>query len=180
MRVIGQEITKATPIKWIRATATETTLTDAYDWVTFGSSFNVIDRTDALKETHRLLKNGGFFTCLWNHRSLLCPIQKQAEDIIESFVPAYSRGVRREDQRPFLEENATDFKDVFYIEVDFDVHRTIDTYILAWQSVKNPFWDLDTQEGQQLFVRITETMRQKLPKTFSIKYTTRAWTMQKK
>jgi ubiquinone/menaquinone biosynthesis C-methylase UbiE len=127
MRVIGQEITKATPIKWIRATATETTLTDAYDWVTFGSSFNVIDRTDALKETHRLLKNGGFFTCLWNHRSLLCPIQKQAEDIIESFVPAYSRGVRREDQRPFLEENATDFKDICYI---FAISKWISMFIV--------------------------------------------------
>ncbi|MDR0661919.1 MAG: methyltransferase domain-containing protein [Holosporales bacterium] len=180
MRGIGEEITKGTPIQWIRATATETGLAHTYDWVTFGSSFNVIDRQEALQETHRLLKPGGFFSCLWNHRNLLCPIQKQAEGIIEAFVPNYTRGVRREDQRPFLEEFAGDFKDICYIEVDFDIQRTIEEYILAWRSVKNRFWDLETPEGEVLFSKITEKMRQVLPSTFSIKYTTRAWTMQKK
>jgi ubiquinone/menaquinone biosynthesis C-methylase UbiE len=147
MRKIGEDLTKNTSATWIRATATETTLSDKYNWVTFGSSFNVIDRNAALAETHRILKEDGYFTCMWNHRNLSCPIQKQAEDIIESFVPEYERGVRREDQRPFLEQNATNFKDICYIEVDFNVKRTIDEYILAWKSVKNRFWDLETREG---------------------------------
>ncbi|MDR2412292.1 MAG: methyltransferase domain-containing protein [Holosporales bacterium] len=180
MRGIGEEITKGASIQWIRATATETGLAHTYDWVTFGSSFNVIDRQEALRETHRLLKSGGFFSCLWNHRNLLCPIQKQAENIIETLIPNYTRGVRREDQRSFLEEFAVDFKDICYIEVDFDIQRTIDEYLFAWRSVKNRFWDLETPEGEATFSKITEKMRQALPSTFSIKYTTRAWTMQKK
>ncbi|MDR1267658.1 MAG: class I SAM-dependent methyltransferase [Holosporales bacterium] len=179
MRKIGEEVTKGTSVQWVRATATETTLAHTSDWVTFGSSFNVIDREKALLETHRLLRPGGFFSCLWNHRNLLCPIQKQAEAIVESFVPSYSRGVRREDQRPFLEEHATGFKDICYLEVDFDVERTIEDYLLAWKSVKNRFWDLETPEGASLFAKITDKIRQELPRTFSVRYTTRAWTMQK-
>jgi ubiquinone/menaquinone biosynthesis C-methylase UbiE len=179
MRKIGEDVTSGTTAKWVRATATETTLGDQYNWVTFGSSFNVIDRNTALVETYRILKDGGYFTCLWNHRNLLCPIQKQAEDIIESFIPEYDRGVRREDQRPFLEKNAINFKDICYIEVDFNVTRTIDEYILAWKSVKNRFWDLEAIEGGGLFSKIENKMRKDLPKIFEIQYTTRAWTMQK-
>jgi hypothetical protein len=116
---------------------------------------------------------------MWNHRNLDDPIQKEAEDIIESFVPSYSRGVRREDQRPFIEQYSHLFNNICYIEVDFVVDRTIEEYILAWQSVKNKYWDLETAEGRNLFERITRQIRQSLPLNFQIAYTTRAWTAQK-
>jgi len=180
MRNIGIEITKDYQATWTKATGIDTALeANAYNWVTFGSSFNVIDRELGLKETYRILKSNGYFTCMWNHRNLNCPIQKIAEDVIESFVPAYDRGVRREDQRPVLEQYPNLFKNICYVEVDFDVDRTIDEYILAWQSVKNKYWDLETKEGQELFSKITQKMREVLPEQFKIQYTTRSWTMQK-
>jgi ubiquinone/menaquinone biosynthesis C-methylase UbiE len=179
MRKIGEEVTKDSGIKWVRATATETALSNKYDWVTFGSSFNVVDRNLALAETHRILKDGGYFTCMWNHRNLSCPIQARAEDIIKSFIPEYERGVRREDQRPFLEKHAAQFKNICYIEVDFDVRRTMDEYILAWKSVKNRFWDLEGNRSG-IFQKIEDKLRKELPEVFEIQYTTRAWTMQKK
>ena len=79
MRKIGEQVTRD-QAQWVRATATDTTLSGKYDWVTFGSSFNVIDRKVALKETSRILKDGGFFTCMWNHRNLECPIQKNSRE----------------------------------------------------------------------------------------------------
>ncbi|MDR1551281.1 MAG: methyltransferase domain-containing protein [Holosporaceae bacterium] len=139
MRRIGEDLTKNRPVWWIKGTATDTSLCDQYDWVTFGSSFNVVDRCLALAETYRILKDDGYFTCLWNHRNLLCPIQKLAEEIIKSSVPEYDRGVRREDQRPFLEKEAQQFKNICYVEVDFNVQKTIDEYIFAWKSVKKSF-----------------------------------------
>lgn len=180
MREIGIERTAGQNIKWVRATGLETTLPDkTADWVTFGSSFNVMDRNLALIETHRLLKDGGFFSCMWNNRDLEDPIQKQSEEIIESFVTGYERGVRRDNQRPIIEENAHIFKDIFYMEVDFLFHQTIDTYIMAWQSVKNKYWDMETEEGRKLFDKITNKMREVLPESFDIKYSTRCWTAQK-
>lgn len=104
MREIGIERTKGEKIEWVRATGLNSTLQNSeFDWVTFGSSFNVMDRNEALKETHRLLKSEGYFSCMWNHRDLNDPIQKIAEDTIIEFVPNYTRGTRREDQRPIIE-----------------------------------------------------------------------------
>ncbi|MDH3972682.1 MAG: methyltransferase domain-containing protein [Deltaproteobacteria bacterium] len=181
MRNIGIERTgQSGNIEWIKASGIDTTLNDnSFDWVTFGSSFNVIDRNLALKETYRILKSRGYFSCMWNHRNLNDPIQNRAEDIIVAFVPNYDRGTRREDQRPVLEQNKDLFNDIFYSEIDFDVDRTIDEYINAWRSVKNKYWDLATEEGNILFQKITDKMREELPHTFKIRYTTRSWTLQK-
>ncbi|MBY0402468.1 MAG: methyltransferase domain-containing protein [Cyanobacteria bacterium] len=171
-------------IEWSKATGIETLLpSNGFDWVTFGSSFNVIDREQGLKETSRILKPRGYFSCMWNHRDLNDPIQNQAEAIILKHVPGYTRGVRREDQRVFLEKSPTfqqNFQDISYLEVDFNFEQSCNNYLMAWQSVKNSFWDLTTPEGQSLFNTIQEDMRENLPEKFSIRYTTRVWTAQKK
>ncbi|EAK3431069.1 methyltransferase domain-containing protein, partial [Campylobacter jejuni] len=97
MREIGIERTKDQKIDWVRATGLNSTLQNSeFDWVTFGSSFNVMDRNEALEEAHRLLKSEGYFSCMWNHRDLNDPVQKIAEDTIVEFVPNYTRGTRRE------------------------------------------------------------------------------------
>lgn len=181
MRNIGIERTaKSEKIKWIKATGIKTTLTSkSINWVGFGSSFNVMDRNSALKETHRILKDNGFFSCMWNHRDLNDPIQKIAEDTIVEIVPGYDRGVRREDQRAIIEENQNLFKNIFYLELDFDVERTIDDYINAWRSVRNKYWDFSTKEGNDLFEKIVSNMKARLPDKFNLRYTTRAWTAQK-
>lgn len=181
MRKLGIRRTqKNSGIQWIKANGVNTTLpAGSIDWVTFGSSFNVMDRGEALKETHRILKPGAYFTCMWNHRNLNDPIQKIAEDIIVEFIPGYDRGVRREDQRPFLEQKRDLFTNIFYLEFDFEFKQSIDTYIKAWRSVRNKYWDLSTDSGEELFLRITNRMREKMPSVFSIMYTTRAWTLRK-
>lgn len=116
MREIGIERTKGEKIEWVRATGLNSTLQNSeFDWVTFGSSFNVMDRNEALKETHRLLKSEGYFSCMWNHRDLNDPIQKIAEDTIIEFVPNYTRGTRREDQRPIIESRKDLFDNILSI-----------------------------------------------------------------
>lgn len=180
MREIGIKRTQGAKINWVRASGIDTGLEDeSFDWVTFGSSFNVMDRSLALKETHRILKNGGIFSCMWNHRDLSDPIQEVAEEVILDLIPEYKRGVRREDQRPVIEEHRDLFDEIFYLEKDFYFHQSLENYLLAWKSVKNPYWDLETKEGAELFDRIIYQMRHKLPKEFSIKYTTRIWSAKK-
>lgn len=176
MRNLGIKRTSDTSIRWVKANGTQTGLPEhTYDWVTFGSSFNVIDREAGLQETARLLKPDGYFSCLWNHRNLQDPVQSAAENIIMKFVPDYERGVRREDQRPILEASPL-FEDIFYIELDFRFDQTLEHYLNAWRSVKNRFWDLQTDEGNTLFNTICTEMRRELPETFTVQYTTRAWT----
>ena len=180
MREIGIERTRGANIEWVRATGLENGLQGAeFDWVTFGSSFSVMDRGEALKESHRLLKKGGYFSCL-NHRDLNDSLQRQVEAIIEECVPGYERGVRREDQRPIIEAHSELFEGIVYLEQDFYFAQNLENYLLAWQSVKNPYWDLDTEAGRALFGRICDKIRAKLPREFRIKYTTRAWSAKSK
>lgn len=180
MREIGIERTKGKNIKWVRAIGVESTLeSNSFDWVTFGSSFNVMDRHSALKETHRILKNDRYFSCMWNHRDLSDPIQEIAEEIIMDLVPKYERGVRREDQRPIIESHKELFDNIIYLEQDFYFHQSIENYINAWKSVKNPYWDLETKEGLELFNKISYQMKHRLPSEFDIKYTTRCWSAKK-
>lgn len=180
MSAIGQQRTSGyNTIKWVQANGTETSLQDhSVDWVTFGSSFNVVDQAMALKESHRILKNGGYFTCMWNHRDLDDPIQNKAENIIEQVIPAYERGVRRVNQKETL-KNSPYFDNLLYIEKDFIIQQTIDNYINAWKSVKNKFWDVSTEEGKEVFDNIICKIREALPENFEIRYTTKAWIVKK-
>ncbi|MDA3967591.1 class I SAM-dependent methyltransferase [Helicobacter sp. WB40] len=180
MREIGIERTNGQNIEWVRATGIDSTLKSGeFDWVTFGSSFNVMDRIEALKEAYRLLKKDCYFSCMWNHRDLEDTIQEKAESIILEFVPNYTRGVRREEQRSIIEQHKNMFDNIIYIEEDFYFHQSIENYINAWRSVKNPYWDLETIEGQELFSKIADKMQEQLPKEFDIKYTTRCWSAKK-
>lgn len=78
---------------------------DAFQLVTFGSSFNVTNRQEALEEANRLLVRGGWFACMWNHRDLEDPFQKEIEEIIKRYVADYQYGTRREDQTKVIEKS---------------------------------------------------------------------------
>lgn len=183
MSTIGKEVTKdaisSDQIEWIRASGDATTLPDStYDLVTFGSSFNVIDRSDALKESARLLKKGGYVAAMWNHRDLTTPIQALANEAILKIIPEYEGGTRRESQEDIIKACPL-FDNYSYIAADYIFHQSIDTYLSAWQSVKNKYWDLATKEGREKFDAICENMRASLPAEFDILYTTKIYMARK-
>ena len=72
MRTRGMKRTeKLNNVRWQEGTGEATgQAAQAFDMVTFGSSFNVCDRQQALTETARILKPSGWFACMWNHRQL--------------------------------------------------------------------------------------------------------------
>ena len=181
MSDIGKKRTeKFKQVSWVTADGCNTTLADnSYDLVTFGSSFNVLDREKALIETARILKKDGTFSCMWNHRDLNEEFQKEVEAAITEVIPEYERGVRRQDQRAVI-ENSNLFTDMMYLEMDFPFRQTMDDFISAWKSVKNKYWDLATPEGENIFNRICDKIRSRLPSEFSIKYTCRSWSAKRK
>ncbi len=84
---------------------------DTFQLVTFGSSFNVTNRQEALEESQRILKKGGYFACMWNWRNLNDPVQSEIENIIKSYVKDFSYGTRREDQTEVIRESGR-FEDI--------------------------------------------------------------------
>ena len=179
MRALGKQRTaNMQGVAWFEGTGEATGLPGgAYDFVSFGSSFNVCDRKAALAETYRLLKPGKSFACLWNHRDLDDPIQKGIEDIIKKQIPDYGYGTRREDQSAVIKESGL-FVDVQYIEGRIMWAQSVPDTIEAWRS----HGTLQRQAGAR-FDEIVGHIADYLSKygaQIQIPYTTRAWVAKRK
>ena len=106
MSSYGKKNIVSDKVDWIKGTGEKTNLSDnSVHAVLFGSSFNVVDQMLALQETKRILKKGGFFACMWNHRDTDNPIQKKIENIIKLNIPNYSYGLRREDPSKIINKS---------------------------------------------------------------------------
>lgn len=182
MREIGIEITKnIRHIDWIIGTGEETTLPDnSVNVAAFGSSFSVVDREKALKEAHRILKKDGFFTCMWNHRDLTIPSQKKVEEIIKKYFPDYSHGIRREPQGDIILSSKL-FNQVSFFEFPEEIEQDLNDYCEAWKSVKNAFWDYNTDEGKAVLDKIIKDIKEEFKgmKTLKLIYFTRIWVAKK-
>lgn len=179
MRAIGVEKTRNDKrIEWRTGTGEKTGLPDqSVNWATFGSSFNTTERSQSLKESHRILKPGGFFTCMWNNRDLEDPIQKRVEAIIREFVPEYTHGTRREQQADVIIGSKL-FNHLYYYEVPQQVKVPLAQYMDAWRSVRNTYWDAHTPEGKKLLDKIISKIEKEFKNqaVLEITYVTRTWT----
>lgn len=174
MRAVGMERTGVRRIRWIEGTGEHTGGPDAYyPLVSFGSSFNVVDREAALWETARLLHPGGWFACMWNHRDLGDPLQAAVEATITDRVPGYSYGDRRADQTAIIDAHPA-FGEV--IRIESGTTHLVDTeeWIGAWRSHAT----LARQAGDgfdAVVDAIGETVRARTATTIAVPYVTRMW-----
>ena len=180
MRELGKQRTSQWPkVDWYEGTGEETKqASNSFDLVTFGSSFNVCDRLRALEESNRILKNGGWFACLWNHRDLNDSIQKDVEAIILSYIPGYNYGSRREDQTDIISKSKY-FKPCEIIEGSVKHLVNKPDWIEAWRSHAT----LARQAGPN-FKSIVDDIEKHVinniqEDNITIPYTTRIWLTQK-
>lgn len=134
MRTIGIERTTGQQVTWHVGIGEDTGLeSGAYDVVTFGSSFATTDRPQALRETARILRPAGWFACVWNHRDLDDPLQKDIEGIIRARIPDYGYGTRREDQAPVINDSGL-FEPPLVLREPI-LHRVaVSDWLAAWRS----------------------------------------------
>ena len=175
MRQLGVRRTQRNQnITWANMTAEDTRLkSDAYDMVSFGSSFNVVDRSAALLESLRISKPAAWFMAIWNHRDLDDPLQQRIEACIKGNITDYDYGSRRQDQNDFLLQSGL-FSQVNYFESRMRVKQHIDDVREAWHSHAT----LQRQAGKYFITvikQIDEILRRQGSETLEIPYTSRAW-----
>ncbi|SMY09153.1 class I SAM-dependent methyltransferase [Flavimaricola marinus] len=135
MRQNGKARTAAIPnIRWQEGVMQDTGLPEAsLSLTTYGSSFGVVDRGATLIECARLLVDGGWMACLFNHRDLDDPVQAQVEAIIRERIPGYDYGTRRQDQTQVIEASGL-FGPVNRLECPV-MHRVSKAvWVEAWRS----------------------------------------------
>lgn len=178
MRANGIKRTaELTNVRWHEGTGEDTgQASEAFDMVTFGSSFNVCDRQQALKETARILKPRGWFACMWNHRNLDDPIQARIEAIIKERVPGYGYGTRREDQTAVIDASAL-FGPVVHLDARVTHEQTIAECLEAWRSHAT----LERQAGanfHEVISAIDDYLQSLDTASIQIPYSTNIWVAQ--
>ena len=166
-------------VQWFEGVGEHTGMEEGkFDLITFGSSFNVCNRQEALVEAKRILKDGGWFACMWNHRDLNDPLQKEREEVLKKEISDYNYGTRREDQTEVINQSGL-FGEVVYVEGTV-IHEILsEDFIEGWKShgtvqrqSKDKF-DLINNEIRKV-VEAKDTEYIKVP------YTTRIWMAQVK
>ncbi len=166
-------------VQWFEGVGEHTGMeSDIFDIVTFGSSFSVCNRQEALQECKRILKPNGWFACMWNHRDLNDPLQKKIEDVIKKEIEGYSYGTRREDQTDEINKSGL-FKEVVYVEGTVLHNVLAEDFIEGWKSHGTVYrqskgkFDLINKE-------IREVVEAQGEEYIKIPYTTKIWMAQVK
>jgi ubiquinone/menaquinone biosynthesis C-methylase UbiE len=166
-------------VNWFEGIGENTGMdTGKYDMVTFGSSFNVCNTLLALAETNRILKEKGWFACMWNHRDLNDNIQSSIESIIKTIVKDYGYGLRRQDQTEII-NNSGLFGDVIKIEGTVIHTQNIKECIEAWRSHATLERQAKEKFSEVIF-EIEKYLNNLKLQEIKIPYTTRIWLAQKK
>lgn len=166
---------------WSRGVAEETGLPDnSVDWVLMGSSFHWADTPVALREFHRILRPGGFFTAVWNPRNIeSSPLHTGIEAKIREMVPnlkrvsSGSRANMRDMEKKLLSTEY--FTDLFLLEAPHEAVMSKERYMGAWRSVN----DIQAQAGEALFEEVLKMIEGEISRLDQVvvPYLTRAFTV---
>lgn len=164
-------------VQWYEGVGEHTGMeSNKYDLVTFGSSFNVCNRQEALIEVKRILKDAGWFACMWKHRDLNDPLQKEIEDILKAEIENYSYGTRREDQTDVINQSGL-FNEVVYIEGTV-IHEVLaEDFIEGWKS-HGTVHRQSKDKFDLINAKIRDVVEAKGQEYIKIPYTTRIWMAQ--
>src|SRR5262245_35119219 len=135
MRANGIERTRQfSNIRWIDRLMEDTGQQDGSLAVcTYGSSFGVTDRLATLREAARVLEDAGWLVFVFNHRVLSDPLQREIEDFVQSSLPDFSYGRRREAQTDVIAASGL-FDAAMTFEVPISYSLPVSQWIDAWRS----------------------------------------------
>ena len=167
-------------IIWHKGIAEETGMEDnTFNLVSFGSSFNVCNQQLALKESYRILKPQGWFSCMWNHRDLTDPLQENIEDTIKQFIKNYSYDKRREDQTNII-DNSNLYKNITCFEKDVIHIISADDFIEGWRS-HGTLHRQANENFNKIIQAIADVVMSHSNDGFvKVPYTTKVWMAQRK
>ncbi len=183
MRAEGQKVfAKERSFVWSKGTAEVTDLEDnCVQWALMGSSFHWVDSVLAVKEFHRILVPGGFFTAIWNPRDIeSSELHMRIEDVVYAEVPNMKRVssgkvITTEEMREKLLYGGY-FKDILFMEAPHTEIMSKERYMNTWKSVN----DIQVQAGEEGFKRILQKIESiiKDMDEIEVPYRSRAWTVQ--
>lgn len=180
MRAEGIKATEKRGVKWYKGTGEETGLpSSSANWLLMGSSFHWTEPAKSLPEFSRVLKEGGYFTAIWNPRDLSrSELHTRIEEKVKSLAPNVNRvssGAAAFTTDLYSKLISTgNFADVVFVEAEHEVLMSKERYLGAWRSVN----DIQAQAGAKVFEEIMKSIENEIKgmHEISVPYKTRSWT----
>lgn len=175
MRAIAAQIPANAAARWQHGHAELLPLAaNSVDLACFGSSFNVVNAAQSLREAARILKDEGALAILWNHRDLSDPIQAAVEVAIKKHIPDYAHGSRRADpSATVLATGQFNAVDCFRSTFEYTTHRY--QYLAAWRSHATL-----CRAAKSQFEIVMKSIADIAPRgEFSVPYSTAVWVFRK-
>lgn len=167
---------------WSRGTAEATGLPDhCVDWVLMGTAFHWTDASAALREFHRILRPGGFFTPIWNIRNIKGnPLLMEIESKIWRMIPGMKQCVlgdpfKMNDMEKILLSEPY-FGNLFLVEASHPIKMSKERYIGLFRSETYS----QSLAGDELFEEVLQMVEDKISHLdlVTVPYLTRAFTVQ--
>ncbi|MBI1375723.1 MAG: methyltransferase domain-containing protein [Phycisphaera sp.] len=163
-------------VTWTDGTFEATGLPDASQrWAVAAQAFHWATPALALPELRRVLRPGGWFTCLWNNRDpSRSTLLARVAATINEHVPEFDELYRDVDTAALLTSTG-DFTDVAYHESPHVVPMSRERFLTLWRSHNN----LNVTAGPRRMItvlsRINALIDELGAETFDVPYLTRAW-----
>ena len=181
MRKNGINALKDAPFTWLKGTAEATGLPDnCCNWVLMGSSFHWADTEQALRDFHRILRPGGYFTAIYNPRNIeKSAFHQNIEEKIAQMVPGLrrvssgsSKNMKDMDEKLLSTKY---FGDLIFSEAAHTEIMSKERYLGAWKSVN----DIQVQAGPEGFRKILDFIQAEISPYAEIEvpYKSRSWTV---
>ena len=184
MRNEGISYTKGCKVLWSAGSGEASGLeAGIHDWVIMASSFHWTDPTRSLPEFARILKNGGYFTAIWNPRDIQeGSVFFEIEEEIKRMIPALNRvssGAQNTKNWTEILESTGDFENCFFMEIPYFEQMSKERYMGIWHSVN----DIQAQAGETWndVLAMIESKIVKITRsdTILVPYKIRAWSARK-
>ncbi|MDD3443306.1 MAG: class I SAM-dependent methyltransferase [Sulfurimonas denitrificans] len=183
MREEGIKYTKNfSNVVWKDGSAEETSIeSKSADLVIMASSFHWTNHEKSLPEFARILKDGGYFSAMWNPRNIkISEFHTKIEKNIQKIVPELQRvssGSQSTKEWDKILTSTDDFKKCIFMETDFTEYMSRERYLGAWNSVN----DIQSQAGKKRWSEIMSMIKNETKEYSEIKvpYKMRIWTVKK-
>ncbi|MCC6445165.1 MAG: methyltransferase domain-containing protein [Armatimonadetes bacterium] len=167
-------------IDWRPGTAEDTGLPDACaGWVALAQAFHWVRPEAGLPEIHRILREGGHLTVLWNSRQMeAAPLLRAVRQLIDQNAPGFED---KDHSAPWEDVlvSTGHFEDAAIDETAHTVPMSKERFLNLWRSYNK----LQVRLGPERFARFLEQLGSRLAdcpeEPIEIPYLCRAWTVRR-
>lgn len=164
--------------EWVSGNAESCPLPDnAVNWVLLGNVYQLVDPSKMFREAHRILRENGFLTIIWNIRDFKRDqLQREIDDMVKREVPGLQRtGMSMVDVMNDLDTERL-FSEYCYVEARHEQNFTPERFLDAWKASHEIPSRLSKEQWNDVLSKTARMIPHKqLIRTIWI---TRAWTFQ--